>query len=89
MFNYNKTTNLFRHPSPRKSDEQFRNIKSRIERDTINIRKMCTEYLSYNPKPKKPDINIQIQNMYHMNNEKKLGWCFNAKVCIITNLCEK
>ena len=87
-FNYNTRINLLRHPSPRKSDEPFSKIQNRIERDKINIQKICTEYLSSHPKPKKPNINIQIQNMYHVNNEKKLGWCFNAKVRM-THICIK
>ena len=78
-------TNLkgFRHPYPQETDEPFSDIKNRVQRDKINIQKMCSEYLSSNPEPEKPVINIQIQNMYYVNDKKKLGWCFNAKVCLI------
>lgn len=82
-FYLNANLKRFRHPNPQRNDEQFRDIKNRVQRDNINIQKMCTEYLSSNPEPEKPVVNIQIQNMYYVNDKKKLGWCFNAKVCLV------
>ena len=52
-------TNLkgFRHPYPQETDESFSDIKNRVQRDKINIQKMCSEYLSSNPEPEKPPKN--------------------------------
>ena len=63
-------------------DGRFSDIKKRIQRDNTNIKNMCPQYLYKEHKLKEPETKIHILERYSMDNEKKLGWCFNAKVSI-------
>ena len=65
--------------SKQKTIDPFENIKTRIEKDTINKRKVCAKYQgSTNPwLPVKSPLNVKH---YYLDQSKKLGWCVNAKV---------
>ena len=76
-----KKMSLNRKPPP-KSYNPFLNIEKRIKQDKENIKALCENYFSSHGASKSFQINyqpIQMQN-YYMNEEKKLGWCINAKV---------
>ena len=59
--------------------DKYKEIRERIKRDNLNIRKVCAKYLgSRNPwLPVKPNLNVYY---YYLDKVKKLGWCVNAKV---------
>ena len=72
---------LNRKPPP-EPHNPFLNIEKRIKQDKENIKALCENYFSSHRSSKSFQINyqpIQIQN-YYMNEEKKIGWCINAKV---------
>ena len=75
---YYQTVEKLKRQPPQKH-HRFSDIKNRITKDNENIKKMCSKYLSSAnpPLPKRPNIRTE---QYHMNKEKKLGWCINAKV---------
>ena len=75
---YYKTVETLKRQPPQKH-HRFSDIENRMIQDNKNIKKMCSKYLS-TASPKIPKgQNIKIAQ-YHMNKEKKLGWCINAKV---------
>ena len=77
----NKKVLLNRKPPP-KPYNPFLDIEKRIKQDQENIKALCENYFSSRGPSKSFQINyqpIQIKN-YYMNEEKKLGWCINAKV---------
>ena len=59
--------------------ENFENIKKRIIDDKNQVEKTCAKYLgSVDPwLPVRPHLNVQN---YYLDNEKKRGYCVNAKV---------
>lgn len=63
--------------------DRYKEIRKRIEKDNMNIRKVCAKHLgSVNPwLPVKPHLNVYY---YFLDKVKKLGWCVNAKVSIIS-----
>ena len=72
---------LNRKPPP-EPHNPFLSIEKRIKQDQENIKSLCENYFSSHGSSKSFQINYQpigIQN-YYMNEEKKLGWCINAKV---------
>ena len=59
--------------------EKFSNIKRRILSDKNKIEKVCAKYIgSHDPwLPVQPVKNVQH---YYIDNDKKRGYCVNAKV---------
>ena len=65
--------------------DKYKDIRERIEKDNMNIRRVCAKHLgSRDPwLPVKPHLNVYY---YYLDRFKKLGWCVNAKVgCIFMN----
>ena len=64
------------------NEEKFENIRKRIISDRNRIETTCAKYLgSVDPwLPVRPQENAQN---YYVDNDKKRGWCVNAKVRII------
>ena len=75
-------TNFTIFRTQEKFNELFSDIKIRIQRDNTNIKSMCPPYLHQEHKLNDQEAINLILKRYHINNEKKLGWCFNAKVSI-------
>ena len=77
---YNETVTLFTDKDLLHTGENERgNVERRIEKDAMNIRKVCAKYIgSISPwLPTKPVINI---DNFYLNTDRKLGWCVNPKV---------
>ena len=63
--------------------DKYQEVRQRIKNDKINVIKVCAKHLgSRNPwLPVKPNLNV---NYYFLDKIKKLGWCVNAKVSVIS-----
>lgn len=64
------------------NEEKLENIRKRVISDKNKIEKTCAKYLGIVDPwlPVRPQENVQN---YYVDNDKKRGWCVNAKVRII------
>ena len=77
------TSNQNKNTKKEVIQEKFSYIKRRILSDNYKIEKVCAKYLgSHDPwLPVQPVKNVQH---YYIDNDKKRGYCLNAKVKILS-----